>query len=211
MRIQSGKGKVYLRLCLLAVLASCASKDNATEEPVAGDENAATDETGVADDATQDQELDKTAGNSGNAANAQEATPANAAAESTPVAETPAGEPSETSVPNTEAVKAVAAPVAAAPVAEAPAAHAEAAVVSEPAEAVAEGSTLVMYIKIKSAKVYASPDSKAQVVAQLEKGDHMLVTVEGGWAKLSTNGYIELKSLSSKAVGRPRRGGNWKS
>jgi hypothetical protein len=76
------------------------------------------------------------------------------------------------------------------------------------AEPMSGGS--VKYVKSKSVKVYSQADASSSVVRTLWKGDHMLVTVEGSWARLSSGGYVELGGLSDRGVGRPRSSGSWR-
>jgi hypothetical protein len=67
----------------------------------------------------------------------------------------------------------------------------------------------VMYVKVNGAALRDRPDPKAQVLSVLEKGDHMLVTVEGDWARTDDGKYVSMKVLSEKGVGRNKKDAAW--
>ncbi len=71
-----------------------------------------------------------------------------------------------------------------------------------------DGSQLVMYVRQSGTSVYSQPDGSATF--QLEKGDHILVTVEGNWARTPSGQFIKLNELTQLSTGRDRTGGEWK-
>lgn len=178
-----------LFLGLFAVALSCSSKEEEPQEPVT--------EEGTDEAAEAPVE--------GSEAADAEAAEGNAATEETVAEEAPAVDAASTetaeSAPAQEASVSPEASATAAPVAEAaPAPVAEA--------AVADGSQLVMYVKRSGTSVYSQPNGSATF--QLEKGDHVLITVEGQWARTPSGQFIKLSQLSQKSVGRDRTGGSWK-
>jgi len=127
-----------------------------------------------------------------------------------PVDETSAEEAESPSTP----VAAEAPP--AAPVSEAPRSEPAAAPQTSPADSasapsasVASSNRRVMYAKSDGVKVYDSPSLQGKVLTKLEKGDHLLVEVEGDWAKTQDGRYIAVNTLSSKGVGRNKKAGAW--
>ena len=60
----------------------------------------------------------------------------------------------------------------------------------------------VWYVKSSATGVYDAPGGKQ--VASLRKGDHILVVVDGEWAKVHDGTWIRAKDLSQKPIGRTR-------
>jgi len=67
----------------------------------------------------------------------------------------------------------------------------------------------VMYVSVDNAVMRENPEPKAKIVGKASKGDHFLVAIEGDWAKLDGGGYMSLKVLSEKAVGRSKKDAAW--
>lgn len=72
-------------------------------------------------------------------------------------------------------------------------------------------SRRVMYVKVDGAVMREKPEPKAAVVGKLNKGDHMLVSMEGDWAKTVDGKYISVKVLSEKGIGRAKKDAAWSS
>ena len=60
----------------------------------------------------------------------------------------------------------------------------------------------VWYVKSSTTAVYDAPGGKQ--VASLRKGDHILVVVDGEWAKVHDGTWLRTKDLSQKPIGRTR-------
>jgi hypothetical protein len=91
---------------------------------------------------------------------------------------------------------------------------AEPAAVAAPAPAssavpIMNTSRRVMYVKVDGAVIREKAEAKAKIVGKLEKGDHLLVTVEGDWARTDDGKFISAKVLSEKGVGRGKKGAAW--
>jgi hypothetical protein len=67
----------------------------------------------------------------------------------------------------------------------------------------------VMYVKVSGAALRETPDPKGKVAAILDKGDHMLVTIEGEWARTDDGKFVSMKVLSDKGVGRGKKDATW--
>jgi hypothetical protein len=67
----------------------------------------------------------------------------------------------------------------------------------------------VMYVKVSGAALRETPDPKGKVAGILEKGDHMLVTIEGDWARTDDGKFVSMKVLSDKGVGRGKKDAAW--
>jgi hypothetical protein len=70
-------------------------------------------------------------------------------------------------------------------------------------------SRRVMYVKVDGAVLREKAEAKAKIVGKLEKGDHLLVTLEGDWAKTDDGKFISAKVLSEKGVGRGKKDASW--
>jgi len=70
-------------------------------------------------------------------------------------------------------------------------------------------SRRVMYVKVDGAVVREKAEPKAKVVGKLEKGDHLLVTLEGDWARTDDGKFISAKVLSEKGIGRDKKDATW--
>lgn len=69
-------------------------------------------------------------------------------------------------------------------------------------------SRRVLYVKVGGAKIFDKAGG-GSVVGKLKKGDHMLVNVEGDWARTDDEKFISMKNLSSKGVGRAKPAAAW--
>ena len=70
-------------------------------------------------------------------------------------------------------------------------------------------SRRVMYVKANGTAVREKAEPKAAVVRKLDRGDHILVTIEGDWARTDDGKYIAVKSLSEKGIGRGKKDASW--
>ena len=70
-------------------------------------------------------------------------------------------------------------------------------------------SRRVMYVKVDGAVLRENAEPKAKVVGKLEKGDHLLVTVEGDWARTDDGKFVSTKVLSDKGIGRGKKDAAW--
>jgi hypothetical protein len=60
----------------------------------------------------------------------------------------------------------------------------------------------VMYVKANKTALRASADKNAKAVGTLNRGDHILVNIEGEWARTDDGKYISMSQLSDKGIGR---------
>jgi hypothetical protein len=60
----------------------------------------------------------------------------------------------------------------------------------------------VMYVKQNGTSVRATADKAGKVIAKLNKGDHLLVNIEGEWARTDEGKFISIEDLSEKGIGR---------
>jgi hypothetical protein len=67
----------------------------------------------------------------------------------------------------------------------------------------------VMYVKVNGAVLRETADPKGKALGKLDKGDHILVTVEGDWARTDDGKYISAKVLSDKGIGRGKKDARW--
>lgn len=73
----------------------------------------------------------------------------------------------------------------------------------------APGDVRVYYVNSASATLHNSPDASSQSVGALNKGDPVLVKVEGNWANVVNRGWVELASLSMSPVSRGKAPKAW--
>jgi hypothetical protein len=73
----------------------------------------------------------------------------------------------------------------------------------------APGDVRVYYVNSASATLHNSPDASSQSVGALNKGDPVLVKVEGNWANVVNRGWVELASLSMSPVSRGKAAKAW--
>ncbi len=73
----------------------------------------------------------------------------------------------------------------------------------------APGGVRVYYVNAASATLHNSPDATSQSVGALNKGDPVLVKVEGNWANVVNRGWVELASLSMSPVSRVKPAKTW--
>ena len=68
----------------------------------------------------------------------------------------------------------------------------------------------VLYVSANKAVMRDGPTESAKIIKKLRKGDHFLFSVEGEWAKTDEGGYVSMKNLSEKGVGRKKSKPKWK-
>lgn len=68
----------------------------------------------------------------------------------------------------------------------------------------------VLYVSANKAVMRDGPTESANVIKKLRKGDHFLFSVEGDWAKTDEGGYVSMKNLSEKGIGRKKSKPKWK-
>ncbi|MBF0441701.1 MAG: hypothetical protein HQK54_07330 [Oligoflexales bacterium] len=66
----------------------------------------------------------------------------------------------------------------------------------------------VWYVRQNGAPIFDGPNGKQ--IGSLEKGDPVLVTINGEWAEASGRGWISKRSITSAPVGRSKGGSFWK-
>jgi hypothetical protein len=67
----------------------------------------------------------------------------------------------------------------------------------------------VMYVKFDGVAMREKPDSKSKKIGKLNRGDHVLVSIEGDWACTEAGKYIALKGLSERGVGPGKKEATW--
>ena len=67
----------------------------------------------------------------------------------------------------------------------------------------------VMYVKSSGTPVREKANSKAKILNKLNRGDHILVNIEGEWARLDQGGYIAMKGLSEKGIAPVKGAVRW--
>lgn len=216
-------GRLFAIAGLAAALANgtvactSAGKDDSEEEVV--DEEGGKNEAAVAEEGNN-----AAAADSGNAV-AEEA-PANATAEA------PAGEPAVNTAAveapaNAAGTNAMAAdalppvdagaaaapaatdPAATAPAESAPAAPAPAATTAKSSPGLPAGTKAVVYVGGAQAAVYDAPNGRE--VGRMARGDYVLASAEGEWAKTSDGRYIRSSDLQVAPVGRKKVQSRWRS
>lgn len=78
-----------------------------------------------------------------------------------------------------------------------------------PAPAAPAGKGIVRYVKAAVAVIRDKPDTKGKEIGKLEKGDNILVQINGEWAEIGPGKYVSVKDLSEQAVGRPKKKKGW--
>lgn len=86
--------------------------------------------------------------------------------------------------------------------------QADAAAISSGGAGSGSENAVVRYVKTKKCAVLDAPNGKA--VHHLSKGDHILVTIDGAWARTAEGQYIAAKHLTAQGVGRPRQPSRWR-
>ena len=69
-------------------------------------------------------------------------------------------------------------------------------------------SQAVYYVKAGGAKLYDQP-GKGRSTGALKKGDHVLVSVEGEWARIDNGKFVSMKNLSTKGIARAKSAAIW--
>lgn len=82
-------------------------------------------------------------------------------------------------------------------------------VAAGPGLALPAGTSAVVYVSGSSATLYDAPNGKQ--VGGMERGDYVLASAEGEWAKTHDGKYVRASELSTKAVGRKRTRSQWHS
>ena len=77
------------------------------------------------------------------------------------------------------------------------------------AAASASAGRRVMYVKTDNTPMREAADAKGKVVGKLNKGDHILVTIDGAWSRTDDGKFIATKSLSEKGIGRGKADATW--
>lgn len=67
----------------------------------------------------------------------------------------------------------------------------------------------VLYVKANGTPVREKANSKAKILSKLKRGDHILVNIEGEWARLDQGGYIAMTGLSEKGIAPPKKPVRW--
>lgn len=81
--------------------------------------------------------------------------------------------------------------------------------VSQPTSApVAPSGLRAWYVKNSNSALFNQPNG--QQIGVLDKGDPILVSVNGDWAEVKGKGWILVQSISKAPVGRVRQGASWK-
>jgi len=177
MKIVSRRNLAGILVMMSAALIGACTKDEAAE-PVAPEPGS---ESGA-----------ESSGDDGSAAEIE--TTQENAADDTTTEDSPSGEPAATQEEDTSATED---PAGASTGLESPAPQ-EITTPSPPSDA----SATVWYVKSPSAPVYDAPGGKE--VRRMRKGDHILVTTDGEWAKVHDGTWMREKDLSSKPVARPK-------
>ena len=79
----------------------------------------------------------------------------------------------------------------------------------ESSASMASSARRVMYVKSNGVAMREKAEPNAKVVGKLGKGDHILVTIEGEWARTDDGKFISMKSLSEKGIGRAKKDASW--
>ena len=124
----------------------------------------------------------------------EEKEPVEASAEKVPADSS--GSPSAPAAPEAKPAESVAAPAASGASVESSA-------------SMASSARRVMYVKSNGVAMREKAEPKAKVVGKLGKGDHILVTIEGEWARTDDGKFISMKSLSEKGIGRVKKDASW--
>ena len=127
-------------------------------------------------------------------ASLEEKEPVEASAEKVPADSS--GSPSAPAAPEAKPAESVAAPAASGASVESSA-------------SMASSARRVMYVKSNGVAMREKAEPKAKVVGKLGKGDHILVTIEGEWARTDDGKFISMKSLSEKGIGRVKKDASW--
>jgi hypothetical protein len=69
----------------------------------------------------------------------------------------------------------------------------------------------VMYVKYDGVAIREKADAKSKRLGKLKKGDHVLVTLEGEWARTDDGKFIAIKGLSERGVGPSKKEATWSS
>lgn len=70
-------------------------------------------------------------------------------------------------------------------------------------------SRRVMYVKFDGVAMREAADGKSKIVGKLNKGDHLLVNIEGDWSRTDDGKFVKTKSLSEKGIGRGKKDASW--
>lgn len=73
------------------------------------------------------------------------------------------------------------------------------------------GTQAVMYVKAEKANLRQGPGTNHSVVGSLVKGERIVGTIDGSWARTSKGTYISASLLTLSPVGRARLANDWSS
>lgn len=100
-------------------------------------------------------------------------------------------------------------PAATAPAESAPAAPAPAATTAQSGPGLPAGTNAVVYVGGAQAAVYDAPNGRE--VGRMARGDYVLASAEGEWAKTADGRYIRSSDLQVAPVGRKKVQSRWRS
>lgn len=209
----------------IGLLAACSSDSQQTEEQLENDINQNSENT--SDDAANQNsgengdDAENSDENRSNDADGQEADSSNGEADGEASAEAEASAATDPMDTPTDAIAtggdsgggdsaamAEAAP-AAVPASETVASAAAAPSSAMPPSQLWDANRQVRYVKKDGTPIYPSTQTSSQPITRLQRGDHVVVLVHGGWAMLSDGAYIEESALSSTALPRSRKQNPW--
>lgn len=79
-----------------------------------------------------------------------------------------------------------------------------------PAVAASGNNRVVRYLKADTT-IMAAPKDDAAKVATMKKGDRVIVSEEGAWARIADNMFVKADVISAKAVAPERHNAVWQS
>jgi hypothetical protein len=112
-------------------------------------------------------------------------------------------------LPPVDAGAAATDPAATAPAESAPAAPAAAATTAQSGPGLPAGTNAVVYVGGAQVAVYDAPNGRE--VGRMARGDYVLASAEGEWAKTSDGRYIRSSDLQVAPVGRKKVQSRWRS
>lgn len=69
----------------------------------------------------------------------------------------------------------------------------------------------VWYISSQLAPIYAKPDLNTPSIGVRERGDHLLLKVDGEWAEIGPSSWIQSIHLTTRPVGRGQPAALWRA
>ena len=67
----------------------------------------------------------------------------------------------------------------------------------------------VWYVRANATPVHSQPNTSADSIGKLNRGDNVLIKVDGDWGELSPGRWVQIEGLSRKPVGRNRNSKAW--